>query len=517
MKHFFDRTFLFFVLFLLFVGIIIYASIPNRKPADVKVAAIQKTQLFGYGDIEPFGTINKGDSLVILGQDVRGLRFLVQTAKGERGYIDQEGVDARFIVYSLPQGDNLSIQKGDTVTFVSRGVKTKKEDNSDIITYLAPNGTKGEINEEKIISTIGNNLLEKEIQGGDYYLSKKKFEKLYIGKTFDEIEQLYRPAMYVKKDNDFLQAKYPLRVFDKADGKFYNPIINFKDGVAISYSTKLDKDKNSFFLKYMPLVSAVLDVDFFSQLISWEFFEEKDLDSKAPDKTYIKVLVTIGVILVMICAFLLIFALNIVLPCLLFGLLRFRYPLIFISNNLFPKIITIVYWLGTYVLIILGLSYPFDWWYYVPIVIVSTLWVPRKMNNWFAKFPSNRCPNCKSLYTIVFEDEAFEREYQEWRIKENANLLSTKTSKEWVHDTEVTKWSDGSTSSRNVNHRRVTHTTRKYRMDVYDVLYLVKVFKRTYKCEHCGYEEYGTRCDEKILDKKYKGSYADSDTTSSGY
>ena len=201
----------------------------------------------------------------------------------------------------------------------------------------------------------------------------------------------------------------------------------------------------------------------------------------------------------------------------MFGLLRFRYPLIFISNNIFQKIIWAVIIICTYIWLVLGLCYPLHWWYFIPILLIATWWLTPKILEWFDDFPSNRCPECKSLYTIEYDSEEFMREYQEWHKETKSTRIGSRSSSEWVHDTEITKWSDGSTSSRAVNQRKVTHTTKTYNNDVYDVLYLVREYKQTYKCEHCGFEEYGSRKESKELDRKYKGSYIDTTTTHSGY
>ena len=464
MKHFFDRTLLFFICALFLIGVVIYNSIPRDKMANIQSVAIQNTPLFqsAYSK-EAFSNIKKGDSLVILGTHYRESKFLVHTAKGERGFVSQEAIE-----------------------------------NQELLTE--------------------SKMLKHEWNGGDYYLSKQKFEKLYLGKTFEEIEQLYRPAKFVKKEKNGFTAEYDLRIFDKTTGKFYFPTITFTDNLSTSYETGLasTRNTNAFFLRYLPLVSTFLDVDFFSQLISSNTFEKRDID-KESNPTWLKILGYVFAVFVLIGVLAFLFLLNHTISFLLFGLLRFRYPLIFIPNKMFPAVIWVVTVICTYIWIVLGLCYPCHWWYYIPIVLVTTYWIVPKITEFFDDFPSSRCPQCKSLYKIEYDHEDFQREYQEWRVKEESQLLRTNQSSEWVHDTEITTWSDGHKTSRDINQRRVTHTTKTYNNDVYDVLYLIKVYKQTFICEQCGHEEYGHREDYKILEKKYKGSYVDSRTTHSGY
>lgn len=513
MKHFFDRTFLFFVLSLILVGVVIYNSIPRNKPANMGVAAIQKTQLSDFKD--DFATIDKGDSLTILGVDFSDFRFLVATKDGQRGWIPQEAVDNKGIIYNvelITENEKTAVKNGDTVTFLEQ---TGDQYNR-MMEFKTVDGEQGEVRVHNLTTLTGNNLLKYEYNGGDYYLSKKKFEEKYIGKTFEENEKLYRPAILVKKTPKGLSAQYDLRVFDKNDGKFYSPTITYENGVATSYTTDYIRMPNSFFLKYLPLVSTFLDMDFFSQLISSNAFEIGDID-KDSHPIWFKIAGYILLVFVLIGVVGFLFFLNQIIPFLMFGLLRFRYPLIFISNNIFQKIIWAVIIICTYIWLVLGLCYPLHWWYFIPILLIATWWLTPKILEWFDDFPSNRCPECKSLYTIEYDSEEFMREYQEWRKETKSTRIGSRSSSEWVHDTEITKWSDGSTSSRAVNQRKVTHTTNTYNNDVYDVLYLVREYKQTYKCEHCGFEEYGSRKESKELDRKYKGSYIDTTTTHSGY
>ncbi len=513
MKHFFDITILFFAISLILVGTIIFNSFTRNKPANIRVAAIQNTQISDYSD--SFATINKGDSLTILGADFREFRFLVATDNGLRGWIPQEAIDNRGIIYDtelITDNGKTEIISGDTVILLGRsGDKYAQK-----MKFKAVNGQQDEVSISDLTTVTGYKVRKFDYNGGDYILSHKKFQSKYIGNTFQENENLYRPAIHVRNTKDGKAAEYDLRVFNKSDGKFYKVIINYKDNVATSYKAEVTRTTNRIFLKYLPLVPTIIDVSFFSQLISANVFDDADFDSQK-NSVFLKIAAFfIGIIfflaLIGYVAFM-----NQTILFLMFGLLRFRLPLKFISNLAFPKVVLVLTIISTYIWIVLGLCKSFHWWYFIPIVLIATYWITNKVFDWFSDFPSNRCPDCKSLYTINYDSEEFINEYQEWRQETKSTKIGSRSRSEWVHDTEVTKWSDGSKTERAVNQREVTHTTRTYNNDVYNVLYLVHVYKQTYKCEHCDYEEYGSRKSSSELDRKYKGSYVDTTTTHSGY
>lgn len=507
MKHFFDRTLFFFMIAITLIGIVVYLSLPDREPANIKVAALQKTELSRYN--EAFSNIRKGDSLIILGQKANSLTFLVQTKNGERGYVPQEAIDHNFIVYGVSAKDKVSVNDGDTVKFISS--KKEQYGPSKVVVSTA-NGTKEELLQKQVISTLGNKLLKSNIQGGDYYISKKKFEELYIGKSFDEIEQLYRPAHIVKRENGQLQAEYTLRVLNSKDGRFYMPTIQFGDGIATSCTYIEDKDanNNSFFLRYLPLASTIIDVDFFSRLISWNFFESYYL--KINPSTLGKIAGYLSLPFLGLGLFLMLFALNAALPAFLFGLLRFKYPLKWMSNKAFSITNAALFIIGTYVLLILGLSYPLTWWYFIPIFAIVTLWFFNRIDGWINDFPANRCPHCKSLYTIEHDDEEIVDERKEWRKDIKRTLLKSKTKSWQTYDVTTTTYSDGTTYSSKSNYQNHNQTTNTRQNDIYNVLYLVKDIKVTYTCDECNHNQYGWREELDELDRKFKGSYVDTET-----
>jgi len=333
MRRFFDRTLLFFFFSLILIGIIIYNSIPRHEPASMKVAAIQKGQLKQTSfDEKAFASISKGDSLIIVAADFKNFTYLVQTPKGERGFVSQDVIDNKGIIFDIKhieginKGDSISVNKGDTVTFLSKD----KDDYFAKMKFKTADGKQGWVSIRDIVTLTGTNLLKYDWDGGDYYVSKKKFEQLYLGKTFEEVEQLYRTAKYAKAEKNGLTAEYDLRVFDKTDGKFYNPTITFNDNVSTSYELKLPskKNPNAFFLKYLPLVSTFLDIDFFSQLISTNSFDTHFVDNESSSifmKIFHNKVVSYIFAFFFLLAFLaFLFLLNHTISFCLFGLLRFR-------------------------------------------------------------------------------------------------------------------------------------------------------------------------------------------------
>ncbi len=95
---------------------------------------------------------------------------------------------------------------------------------------------------------------------------------------------------------------------------------------------------------------------------------------------------TLGIIMAIFVglgALLWIFSTNLAIPLLLFGLLKFRYPLLFVSNKAFPITFLVVSIITTYIWIVLGLSYQFFWWFFIPVVLYLFFFSYRQINDFF--------------------------------------------------------------------------------------------------------------------------------------
>lgn len=520
-NKFFDITLWSLLLSVLLIVIIIVSMYPKTKPANEKAVAIKSTTLAYDNEIEK---INKGDTVVILGQTRSnyGIKFWVQTKSGQRGFVQQDALDDKAIVFKEKKVDGLTVKNGEIVNLIGL---SKKEGGSTLYDIKTEDGKTGTVKSDAIITQKGYDLVKYTLNDRrGSYMSKQKFERLYLGKTFDETENICSNALIVVNKNGQKEALYELRVFDKKDGVFYTPTIVFENDIAKSYSMeKAVNYKKSWFLnnrlllKYLPLSDKILDVGFFATLIKGNTFETPVL-SDYTNTNFKKAIVVAAAILVGICGLLWIFTTNLLTPILLFGLLKLRYPLIFVSNKVFPNLFLLIAIITTYIWLVLGLSYTFLWWFFIPILIYLLLFANRRVRYFFSYYAPNRCDNCKRLYSINHQKKELISDKQEWRPKEERGKLLDSHTKRWQTADEVETYdvyTDG--SKRNYqkkleNVQNHSQTTNTYQYNVYNVLYRILDYKHTHVCSDCG-EKYYTQSQELIeLDRKFMDSYVRSNT-----
>lgn len=414
--------------------------------------------------------------------------------------------------------NGLKLRLGEVVTIVG---PFKEESSYARYNIKTDEGETGTVRVDGMITTKGRELIKYTLNDRRaYYMSKEKFERLYIGKSFEQVESLYSKALVITNKGDKKEGVYELRILDKTDGRFYNPTIIFENNIAKSYSLEKDLNfkktwylNNNIFLKYLPLSDKILDVDFFANLIKGNTFETPVL-ADFSNSNFKKVLAIVISIFIGIGGLLWIFATNLIIPLLLFGLLKLRYPLIFVSNKIFPLLFLVVAIISTYIWLVLGLSYCFLWWFFIPILIYSLLYANREVMDFFSYSPPQRCDECKRLYSIVHQKKELIGEKKEWRKMDSRGALmnsSTKWKKTWDKVTTTTTYGDGSSrsSSHDENVKYHSTTTRTYRHNLYNVLYNVLDYKHTHVCRGCGkiyytYSQELVELDSKLIDSYLK-------------
>lgn len=514
----FDITLWSLLLSVLLIVIIIVSMYPKTKPANEKAVAIKSTTL-AYDDNE-LEKINKGDTVVILGQTRSnfGIKFWVQTKSGQRGFVQQDALDDKAIVFKEKKVDDLSVKNGEVVNLIGL---SEKEGGSARYDIKTEDGKTGTVKSDAIITQKGYELAKYTLNDRrGSYMSKQKFERLYLGKTFDETENICSNALIVLNKNGHKEALYELRVFDKKDGVFYQPTIVFENDIAKSYSMeKAANYKKSWFLnnrlllKYLPLSDKILDVGFLATLIKGNTFETPPLTDYT-NSNFNKAIALAGGIIVGIGGLLWIFITNLLIPLLLFGLLKLRYPLMFVSNKVFPILFLLTAIITTYIWLVLGLSYTLLWWFFIPILIYVLFFANGRVQDFFSYYPPQRCAKCKRLYSINHQKKELISDKQEWRPKEERGKLLDSYTKRWQTADEVETYdvyTDGSKRNyrkelKNIqNHSRTTNT---YQYNVYKVLYRVLDYEHTHVCSGCG-EEYLTHSQELVeIDREFVKSYA---------
>lgn len=92
------------------------------------------------------------------------------------------------------------------------------------------------------------------------YMSRDKFERLYMGKTLAENDQVYQPATAIAQYKDTLRATYPVTVIDMKTGKRYRPTVTYdKSQCAVSYTLNWENDRSDWFIATLPLMQFVVD------------------------------------------------------------------------------------------------------------------------------------------------------------------------------------------------------------------------------------------------------------------
>lgn len=143
--------------------------------------------------------LQRGDSITIYAYSDWG--FLVETASGNRGYVDTTAIDS---------GGNLAER------------------------YKAYTLNK----------TYGK------------YMSVNKFERLALGKSQEELDAIISPAFSLVNTPDGKLGEYRAWLISTSTGCTYTPVVHFnKSGVADSIKYYEWMDRNSLLLRYLPFVS----------------------------------------------------------------------------------------------------------------------------------------------------------------------------------------------------------------------------------------------------------------------
>jgi hypothetical protein len=515
MKKFFNYSTLFLFIS---IGLIVYLyqtyTPENLDLDDSSYKTLISADLMQY----PFETSKLGasSSVKILGinKSNDNYHFLVDTYDGRRGLIRQDVLDRKAVYYGDDiEKDGFVLRKLDTL----RIINTSGKGDSYEFRYIVKNkdDVTGEIESDDVVSLLAHKYSKYATQDESrYIISKSKFDSTYIGKTFEEMDSLYMRATSIAVSGKSRDAYYRIRIFDKQEGTFYNPIVNFQDGVAQSYApeylTAKSRKANGTILKYLPLSSQILNVGAFSFLVNKSTYT-KNGDLFYTPNIFINILIKTLGILYLLFSLVWLVACGFLPSMFIFGLVVVRYPLIFVGNKGLGIALKILNVIALYIWAVLILTSPIYWWISIPLIVTFFIFFNKAID---AVLDIDvRCPECKRLYSSFYDREEFVREYDKWeRSDEKGAHISSKTSKWQTYDLETTRTYNGlgecvGSSSRKVNVKDHEKRYDKYKMNVYNVLYHIKEYKVIYVCDGCGKELYGSRIDRSELKKDYKGTY----------
>ena len=422
-------------------------------------------------------------------------KLLAETSDGQRGFIRVVDLGVPFVVEKT--GDTLGNVRVQLAKGPSLGKYSVHVDKNNTETYTF----------KQLRPVLPDSLKSPLLASnhGEYYMSRKKFERLYMGKGFGYGDSLYREATMVYRDKNGVRANFlALCVFDKKKGHSYSPTVTYDaQGVATGYQLGYQQGNSAWWLKILPFVNPIIDIDFFAQFIQSSVYENiftamsrPNLEGKYQWFDYV-----IFGLLVLLQFFALFLPPSLLL--LLLGFLMY-YPKVFyplgdawlkgfaIVGGLlafYPWLVLSVTWGMMFFIQLLGVG--LVWLIYVSVI------VPLDTE------PHQRCLGCRSLYTNLYARREILSERDVW---ENRSEMVKETGREYNRYTtyDEVHWSDGRTTKENVKHHSELAAVHGL---VYD--YRVKVhiteYNSVYVCSHCGHEERVRGTERKDVEKQKVG------------
>lgn len=511
-----DRTifWLTFALIIVFPICLSFCFRPrNRVPAldDVRQLTA-KTTLRMLDNAESNIVLKKGEKVTVLGHKTSSyydpFMLWIQTADGDRGYIPVEAVDNRAVLspeYTIKK-DETSFEeryRNDTVRIIgwaemgdynvqtSGGEKAKVD--ADALRHMFAGDRKHMIRHDQ----------------EDVWrpMSLKKFQKMYMNTPLAEADDVYLPAHFLirRKDGSGM-AVYPVKVL--VNGAFYTPVVNYgKDGNPTEYiiPEKAESTVNKKFIRLLPFYGSVVDLPFV-----WPLWTEGIYSTvmHAPHNSSLLMTIFIYLCFLPLGLIMLLFP-PLLIPLIVFGLLRF--PGIFrrISNSKMKGMIKTI----TYICVLLWIFLSLTDMYLIPLLIgefIVMLIFFSSVNKVLAPGnPEVRCPDCAMLYSSEY-DRRVEEGDRVGAIEQREYLEDdTVTSVErWQTWTEVTTtYGDGhkSTHRENVKNHERKHGIRTY--GIYSEAVEYVPYTTYYICGECGHIEREYSKDRVLLKRVKIRSY----------
>lgn len=348
------------------------------------------------------------------------------------------------------------------------------------------------------------------ISAGSYnsYISKKGFEKKFIGSTFEENDDRLRPARFVVRQNGVLYATYPFWIVDTSTGERITPTVEYgQDGIAVSYKEESSMKRAKFLTRIWPFLGVIMDSPMGSSLIEGSMYEFLP-SAKGDPSLVMKILGFVVMIIYLVFVLLWLYATPMI-PVLLLGILL-HFPKLFrpLNNKTLSAVFLIVALVSVYCWTALLLAWGIMWLFLIPLPFVAIAFYTYVCSPLFTEAPSGRCIGCRAMEAMYFVDSVFDHEYQKWmRETEYVKLISEKKRKYKTWTQVTTTYADGHTSTSNENVQNHTQTIRTSLYDDYKVLYKVKVYKNNYECAACGQHEHNFSEKYFELDRVYMGTH----------
>lgn len=439
--------------------------------------------------------LHKGDTVSYLGVDDGGVNrpvsFFVQTRDGLRGMLSTYDLG-----YTM-----LRKNKPDTMQVTVLGMKKEKKADYYRYSIRCSDGTETTALLDQIRPILPDSLRKLQLRNKSYYyMTREKFERLYIGQTLGANDSLYRPAVNIYKTKTGWEAYFKhLCLVDTKKGETLWPIVVYNsDKVAIGYRPFGTNSNNRYIVKYMPLLDKIVDIDLLAKLIEGPFYQNRlyGLDNYTPKQhstlkqvslwQWLQVGVYIAFGLIWI------FLFHTLIMLLLEAGLYIRHLYYPLSDGVLTLLFGLVAFTSTYIWFALATVWG-ALWIVSPIILYAGASSYNRSVQYLNTEPHTRCLNCRRMFTNRYLKREFVREYEEWG---NDSVAVGSHTEKWQSWTEVTtKWSDGRTTTGKENVQNHTRTTTTY--NDYKVLYKVREYEISFRCNECGYIE-------KLIDNEYE-------------
>ena len=473
----------------------------NSLPKDYRSFTVeQKTQMeFLLGNDTTHLILPKGETVSFLGYRRASYyfphKFLVETTEGQRGWINVCDLNVPFV----------KEKSGDTVHIKKIDAKKNK------YVYLGKDSKEAECGFEKVYPVLSDTLpylvINKE---GEYYMSPKKFERLYLGKPLSDVDNHYIPATQIYHDKQ--GARVSMKnywIFDKKSGKFHHPVLIYNDSlIATDYILHTKHGNNGLLLRILPFVGNILDVHLFSSLVRGSFYE-----ARIPGMTLSKADTPNWVMYVM-AALTLLFSLiwwfcALALPVVLIGyLIRFHFLFYHLDDGILIGLIATIAVVSCYIWTVLIVSWGMLW-FFVPVLVILAIYFYRVAVTPLGNVPHDRCLGCRRIGTIYLEHSDLVREYDQWETRSFHERSFKSGERRWQTYTE-TRYSDGHTETSNHRDHKEETTTHVY--GTYHCLVHYREYEHFYKCSACGNVEMVPEKQEDILEKQKTGEHSSTTT-----
>lgn len=452
--------------------------------------------------------VKAGDSLQLLGYrpatSTMPHKIWVEAADGTRGFID-------LIDIGIPLIKKKNKHKGDTVRVTGIDNRWHRYN------VVFSDGTTDDYNFEKFEPAMSDLLADRTLNTDNkaWYMSKEKFERLYLGSTFGRCDSLYRPAIQVAHTDSGLVAEFEVRALDLKDGKYYRPIVTFNDSlVATSCTFVYYKDRSAWFLKRMPLVRQMVDSDWVGSIIQGPLYRKMESLS-TPDSWWMWAVFIVFAVLYLGGFFIWVFATCGFLVLLMGFLVRYRFVFYPLSDGALTLLMVAAAAAGVYFWGVIMLLWGMFWIFLAvfPFVAFYMFFIATDPLGYS---PHDRCLGCRRLHTMKIYERRVIGEYDKWCRDSREGAELGRNVRRWDTWTDrITTRTDGygnkHTETTKIDYQHHKETTRHIRVDNYNVLYHITEYETEYHCGVCGKKEIVRSSSRKELKRNYTGSHVETD------